>query len=408
MPLDITDIPWSITNDPVMGGCSSSDCKAQADGLEFSGTLSLDNNGGFVSVLGTPERLPESIWAIRLTVSGDGRRYQLRLRENRESRSVAWRAHFRAGEQPARITLTRRDFEPVVRGQIVLGAKPFEATRFRHLGFLLNDGKAGPFRLNVQDIEFLPERKLGGRRVVIGASRGIGLALVKAQLDDPEVDCVIATHRHSSDLAGLQKLRDQHDERLLLHPLDISKPGDIDEFAHFMAANPEDTDLVIHAAGILHDDSLQPEKSVSQCDPDKLKKLFEINSVGPLMTARALLPLQPRNKLFTFVALSAMVGSIGDNRLGGWYGYRASKAALNQFIRTLAHECRVSHPQAAIAAIHPGTTDTALSRPFQRNIDPQRLYTPEQTASRILGTIDAIGVGDSGGFFNWDGSEIPW
>ena len=139
-----------------------------------------------------------------------------------------------------------------------------------------------------------------------------------------------------------------------------------------------------------------------------MQKLFEINSIAPLLTAQAVLPLQSRKKCFTFAALSAMVGSIGDNRLGGWYGYRASKAALNQFIRTLANECRISHPQAAIVAIHPGTTDTELSRPFQRNVDPQRLYTVEQTAARILRVIDGVGSDGSGGFYNWDGSRIPW
>ena len=193
MPLDFKDIPWNITDDPVMGGRSSSEFETQAEGLEFSGTLSLENNGGFVSVLGTLEHPPNPIWAIRLTISGDGRRYQLRLRENRDSRSVAWRAFFRANEQSSQITLTRKDFQPVIRGQSVLGAKPLEEAKIRHLGFLLNDGQEGEFRLNVHNIEFLPERKLGGRRLVIGASRGIGLGLVSAQLDSPEIETVIAT-----------------------------------------------------------------------------------------------------------------------------------------------------------------------------------------------------------------------
>ena len=103
-----------------------------------------------------------------------------------------------------------------------------------------------------------------------------------------------------------------------------------------------------------------------------------------------------------------MVGSIGDNRRGGWYGYRASKAALNQFLRTLAVECSHRFPGAVIAAVHPGTTDTGLSRPFQRNLEPGRLYTPEQTADRILRLASGLGAADSGRFFNWDGSEIPW
>ncbi len=126
------------------------------------------------------------------------------------------------------------------------------------------------------------------------------------------------------------------------------------------------------------------------------------------MVAGALISAQSRQRHFKFAALSAMVGSIGDNRLGGWYGYRASKAALNQFIKTLANECRIKYPNAAIVAIHPGTTDTDLSRPFQRSVKPGKLYTPEQTASRILTVIEAIRPEQSGQFFNWDGSPIPW
>jgi NAD(P)-dependent dehydrogenase (short-subunit alcohol dehydrogenase family) len=254
----------------------------------------------------------------------------------------------------------------------------------------------------------LPERKAGGRRLVVGASRGIGLALVEAQLDDPGVDNVIATHRDGSNLAALSDIRERHGDRLTLHRLDVADRQSFADFADFLAGSGAGIDLAIHAAGILHDGSLQPEKSVSQCEPDNLKRMFEINSIAPLMTARTLLPLQSRNQRFTFAALSAMVGSIGDNRLGGWYGYRASKAALNQFIRTLANECRFSHPRAAIVAVHPGTTDTHLSRPFQRNVDAKRLYTPKQTASRILAVIDGIGSDGSGRFYNWDGSEIPW
>jgi NAD(P)-dependent dehydrogenase (short-subunit alcohol dehydrogenase family) len=103
-----------------------------------------------------------------------------------------------------------------------------------------------------------------------------------------------------------------------------------------------------------------------------------------------------------------MVGSIGDNRLGGWYGYRASKTALNQFIKTLANECRIKYPNASIVAIHPGTTDTGLSRPFQRSVKPGKLYTPEQTASRIMRVVEETGPEQSGQFVNWDGSSIPW
>jgi NAD(P)-dependent dehydrogenase (short-subunit alcohol dehydrogenase family) len=166
--------------------------------------------------------------------------------------------------------------------------------------------------------------------------------------------------------------------------------------------------LAIHAAGLLHDGALWPEKELDDCKPGNLRRLFEVNSIGPLMVASALLHAQDRRRRFTYVALSAMVGSIGDNRLGGWYGYRASKAALNQFIRTLAIECRVKYPRATILAIHPGTTDTGLSRPFQRNVRPGRLYSPATTAARILRVIGSAEGTRSGCFLNWDGSELPW
>jgi NAD(P)-dependent dehydrogenase (short-subunit alcohol dehydrogenase family) len=116
----------------------------------------------------------------------------------------------------------------------------------------------------------------------------------------------------------------------------------------------------------------------------------------------------PKNRSTHFAALSAMVGSIGDNRLGGWYGYRASKAALNQFLRTLSIECRRTHPELCVTAIHPGTTDTALSAPFQSNVKPEKLYTPEQSADRILEVVLAGTPKESGRFVNWDGNPLPF
>lgn len=245
-------------------------------------------------------------------------------------------------------------------------------------------------------------------RLVIGASRGIGLALVGMQLENPDVQTVIATHRPGSDLSGLKALQDRYGDRLTLGELDVCEPHTVEGLGSLLDEQDGGIDLAIHAAGLLHEGELQPEKSLAQCRPDHLARLFQVNSIGPLMVARALVPRQTRSKPFVFAALSAMVGSIGDNRLGGWYGYRASKAALNQFLRTLANECRISHPQAAVVAIHPGTTDTALSQPFQRNVDPQRLYSTDQTAGRILSVLEGLGPEQTGRFYNWDGSQIPW
>ena len=247
-----------------------------------------------------------------------------------------------------------------------------------------------------------------GVRMVIGANRGIGLALTAEQLRDPRVARVIATHRPGADLQQLSLLSQLHGEKLSFLALDVADVTSLEEFGRFLKQQQGGIDITIHAAGILHEENVQPEKSFTHCRPDSLMRMFQINSIGPLMVAGKLLLSQSRKRHFKFAALSAMVGSIGDNHLGGWYGYRASKTALNQFIKTLAMECRIKYPNASVMAIHPGTTDTDLSRPYQRSIKPGKLYTPEQTASRRLGVIDGTGPERSGGFLNWDGNPIPW
>jgi len=267
---------------------------------------------------------------------------------------------------------------------------------------------------NTNDLngQSLPVRSVVGEqsgvRMVVGGNRGIGLALVEAQLAMADVNRVIATYRPGSETRKITSLERTHGNRLLLQPLDVTDEESIGQFTQFVADQTAGIDLTICATGLLHDDTVKPEKSLVQCDAVSLKRLFEVNSIGPLMVARALLPVYQRKRRFTFAALSAMVGSIEDNRLGGWYGYRASKAALNQFIKTLSNECRFKFPRASIVAVHPGTTDTRLSRPFQRNIDGGRLYSVDQTAKRILGVLESLEVDQTGMFLNWDGSTIPW
>lgn len=254
----------------------------------------------------------------------------------------------------------------------------------------------------------MPESAGQGSRLVVGASRGIGLALVEAQLADPAVRCVIATQRPTGDHQNLDRLEQQHGERLRRIELDVTRRDSLAAFGRELQRLGSGVDVAIHAAGILHEGAIQPEKSLAECDAEQLLRLFEVNSIGPLMVAREVLATIGRAQPFTFAALSAMVGSIGDNRLGGWYGYRASKAALNQFIRTLSIECRMKYPNACVLAVHPGTTDSDLSRPFQRNVPPGKLYAPDQSARRILGVVRHAGPGHSGRFMNWDGKEIPW
>lgn len=181
--------------------------------------------------------------------------------------------------------------------------------------------------------------------LVVGASRGIGLAITQRLLQEPGIQRVYGTFRQSDTAEGLLSIEDK---RLQTLRVDVTNADDLQGLVTNIRTNQDRPDFVIHSAGILHEDTLQPEKSLNQCNQDALARLFQVNSIGPLMLARAVLPLVPKNRAGHFAVLSAMVGSIGDNRLGGWYGYRASKAALNQFMKTLAVECHRSHPQLCI------------------------------------------------------------
>lgn len=245
----------------------------------------------------------------------------------------------------------------------------------------------------------------GRAAVVVGASGGIGLAITRQLMQRQSFERVYATCRQPAEA---KDLFDTDDGRLSVLKVDITCETELHDLAKHISGNGHHLELVINCAGILHEAKVQPEKALSQCRQDSLMRLFLVNSTGPLLLAKALIPLMPRNRPGHFVVLSAMVGSIGDNRLGGWYGYRASKAALNQLMRTLAIECRRSHPQLCITSIHPGTTDTSLSRPFQTNVTPGKLYTPDQTAARILQVMGAGQAEQSGRFVSWDGEVLPW
>lgn len=239
--------------------------------------------------------------------------------------------------------------------------------------------------------------------VVIGANRGIGLALTQALLANRQLVRIYASYRQADSAAALLAIRDT---RLLPCKLDVCATADIQQLAEQIKRNADQPDFVMHCAGILHEAGVTPEKALGQCDKDAISRVFEVNSIGPLMLAKCIIPLMPRRHRAHFTVLSAMVGSISDNRLGGWYAYRASKAALNQFMRTLSIECRRSHPGLCITAIHPGTTDTALSRPFQSNVQADKLYTPAQSAARILDVVFGSTAEQSGQFVNWDGKAI--
>lgn len=244
--------------------------------------------------------------------------------------------------------------------------------------------------------------------LVVGASRGIGLAICEWLLQHPGRPLVYATGRSAVAADGLAALAGEYGERLRLVTCDTRHTTDLQQLAEQLGAQGAQPDVVMHCAGILHEPGLAPEKSLAQLQRDNLHRVFEVNAFGPLLLAQALLGLLPRSRPAHFAALSAMVGSIGDNRLGGWYAYRASKAALNQLLKTFAIEAARRYPQLCVTSIHPGTTDTDLSRPFQGNVPPGRLYSPQQSAARIMQVVLSGQAADSGRFVNWDGQPIPY
>ncbi len=239
----------------------------------------------------------------------------------------------------------------------------------------------------------------GGTALVFGASGGIGRAFADALLQKPEVTRVLGTSRDPARLA-------ESVEPIALDvgdPLSISRAGDeIRQIA-------QELDLVLYCIGILHDDEhgLAPEKRVEDVDPAAVAHSFAVNALAPLLLARELAHLLPRRARCIWGNLSARVGSIGDNRMGGWYSYRASKAAQNMVTRNLAIELGRRHRGLACIALHPGTVATPLSAPF-RSADAEGVVTPEEAVENLLAVIDGLTAKDTGKFFAWDGSEIPW
>jgi NAD(P)-dependent dehydrogenase (short-subunit alcohol dehydrogenase family) len=229
---------------------------------------------------------------------------------------------------------------------------------------------------------------------VFGASGGIGAALVKRLADDPAVSVVHAGAR--SLVTGGAKI--------LPFTFDLTNEASIAEAAS--AIGP--VDLVIIATGLLHDAKTRPEKSYRSQTPEAYAKAFAINATGPALIAKHFLPLLPKDRRAVLAAISARVGSISDNRLGGWHAYRASKAALNMIVRNLGLELARTHPKAIAVTLHPGTVDTELSEPYQGNVAKRKLFTPDYSAEHLIKVIDGLTPEDSGKLFAWDGAEIPF
>ena len=235
------------------------------------------------------------------------------------------------------------------------------------------------------------------RCAVFGASGGIGGALASALAARAEVAEVHAGSRRGDGPTG-HKLRS--------FAFDLTDEASI---AAACAGIGGPLDMVLTATGCLtRADGSGPEKSYRALSADGMAELFAINTIGPALIAKHALPLMHRTNRAVFAALSARVGSISDNRLGGWHAYRASKAALNMLVKNLALELARTHPQALAVTLHPGTVDTTLSAPFQRGVAAEKLFTAEYSAAALLGVLDRLAPADSGGLFAWDGARISF
>ncbi|WP_144095120.1 SDR family NAD(P)-dependent oxidoreductase [Croceicoccus sediminis] len=237
------------------------------------------------------------------------------------------------------------------------------------------------------------------RCAIFGGSGGLGQAFASLLLARDDVDVVHVGSRNPPV---------SNDVRMHPFHFDFRDEASI-EAASQAIGEGGPLDLVIVATGILQrEPDVRPERSWRAIEPAAMEEVFAINTFGPALIGKHFLPLMRRDGPCRFAAISARVGSIGDNRLGGWHSYRASKAALNMMMRNFAIEMGRRNREAIVVSLHPGTVDTGLSQPFQSNVPEGKLFTPEYSASCLLSVLDGLGPKDNGGFFAWDGQAIEW
>nr|XP_043627093.1 C-factor isoform X2 [Erigeron canadensis] len=245
--------------------------------------------------------------------------------------------------------------------------------------------------------------------MVQGASRGIGLEFVKQLLERNSKEHVIATCRNPDGAAGLIELKNKYSERLHIQRLDLTIESTIEDSARAIGESYGHLNLLVNASGILSIPGvIQPETTLTKLERSSLMLAYEVNAVGPVLVTKVGGGSGTERDVAVVANISARVGSIGDNRLGGWHSYRSSKTALNQLTKCVAVEFARKKDPVICILLHPGTVDTDLSKPFQKNVPKDKLFTKEFSVQKLLSIIDSSKSHDNGKFFAWDGQEIPW
>ena len=239
--------------------------------------------------------------------------------------------------------------------------------------------------------------------LVIGGREGIGGAIADALLSDSSTVSVTVTSRDAKWVGTPCP-----DNRLHRRLLDVTKTDQMVRLAEELSHRQSGLNVILNCTGLLHTEEFGPERSWRHLDMQTMQQVFAVNTFGVALIVRYLLPLLPRDRRAIFASISARVGSIGDNRLGGWYSYRASKAAQNMMIRTGAIEAKRARPNLVCVALHPGTVRTALSDPFTKRKAEDELFTPSESGQHLIDVLSGLSSKDSGYHFAWDGERIPW
>lgn len=238
--------------------------------------------------------------------------------------------------------------------------------------------------------------------LVLGASGGLAQAIIGELMADPEIGTVIAISRSAApENVSAGTVKPTWIETEYTEPAMAAVVEQLQSFAGRITR-------VVICHGILHSETLWPEKRLEDISAEALQSVFQANTVVPVLWLKLLHRLLKSKQRCVVAALSARVGSIGDNHLGGWYAYRSSKAALNMMLRTLSIEYGRRVKNVKIISFHPGTTDTALSKPFQASVPSDKLFTPEFVAERLCGIMNEAEIDGQLSYLDWDNKSIPW